>query len=74
MKTEMMTLEEVRVKGFHALVEALGVVDAIRFIHQYEHGSGDYTRDRYAHLGDKTPQEIYDEIQAAKADGGRKVD
>jgi hypothetical protein len=32
--------------GFAALIEKLGVADAIRFIHHYDSGHGDYTRDR----------------------------
>jgi len=37
---------ELRERGFKALVDALGWVNAVRFIQQYERGSGDYTRER----------------------------
>ncbi|WP_277883038.1 hypothetical protein [Phormidium sp. FACHB-1136] len=33
-------------KGFQALVDALGYVDAVRFIKQFDQGHGDYTKDR----------------------------
>jgi hypothetical protein len=39
-----MTAIELQRKGFKALVDALDIVDAMRFIHQYDSGSGDYTK------------------------------
>jgi hypothetical protein len=43
---------ELRRQGFTALVAALGWVDAVRFIQQYEAGRGDYTQERYQFLPD----------------------
>ena len=40
------TLDEIRARGFEALVESLGPADAIRFVRSYSHGSGDYTKER----------------------------
>ena len=40
-------LMEVRKIGLQALKEALGPVGMIRFIQQYENGSGDYTEEKY---------------------------
>ena len=37
---------ELRQRGFESLVAALGWVNAVRFIQQYEVGRGDYTRER----------------------------
>ena len=37
---------ELRRRGFEILVRELGFIDAVRFLHQYEMGTGDYTRDR----------------------------
>ena len=45
-----MTPTELRRKGFQALVDALGVVDAIRFLQQYDPGHGDYTKERHQWL------------------------
>lgn len=42
-----MTPTELRRKGFLALVNALGYVDAIRFLQQYDPGQGDYTKERH---------------------------
>ncbi len=41
-----MTPTELRKRGFKALVNALGCVDAVRFIQQYTPGDGDYTKER----------------------------
>ena len=43
---------ELRRRGFEALVQALGWVNAVRFLRQYEVGQGDYTHDRDAFLPD----------------------
>lgn len=45
-----MTPTELRRKGFLALVNALGYVDAIRFLRQYDPGQGDYTKERHQWL------------------------
>jgi hypothetical protein len=37
---------ELRQRGFETLVTALGWVNAVRFIQQYEAGRGDYARER----------------------------
>ncbi len=63
MKTDMIPLEEVRIKGFAALVAALGVVVAFRFVHQYELGEGDYTDER-KRLYDSVPaRELYERMK-----------
>ena len=49
-----MTAIELQRKGFKALVDALGTVDAMRFIHQYDSGSGDYTKERHQWLDQLT--------------------
>jgi hypothetical protein len=41
---------ELRRRGFEVLAQALGWVNAVRFLHQYEVGQGDYTRERDAFL------------------------
>lgn len=41
-----LTIREIRKKGYDALVNALGPVDAARYIQSYDKGHGDYTRDR----------------------------
>jgi hypothetical protein len=43
---DMRTLDEIRARGFEALVKSLGPAGAIRFVRSYSRGSGDYTRER----------------------------
>lgn len=41
------TQQEIVRQGYQALVNALGVVDAIRFIQHFSPGQGDYTQERH---------------------------
>ena len=58
-----MTPIELQRKGFQALVNSFGIVDAIRFIHQYDSGSGDYTQERHQWLDKLTMEEILADIE-----------
>ena len=40
------TPHQIAVEGFAALVERLGPGGALQFLHQYEVGQGDYTKER----------------------------
>lgn len=59
----MMTPAELNRKGFKALVDVLGYADAIRFIRQYDNGSGDYTKERHQWLDQLTLEDIWADIQ-----------
>ncbi|WP_420457277.1 hypothetical protein [Rubrivirga sp.] len=52
------TTAEVNAAGIHALVSALGVADAARFLQQYGPGLGDYTAERDALLGDLDMEDV----------------
>lgn len=41
----------------------LGVVDAVRFLKQFAHGYGNYTEERGELWGNKSLQEILEEIE-----------
>lgn len=43
-------------QGYKALVDSLGVVDAIRFVQHFSPGQGDYTQERHQWL-DRVPIE-----------------
>jgi hypothetical protein len=58
-----MTPIELNRKGFQALVDSLGYVDAVRFIKQFDNGEGDYTKDRDRWLGDRTLDNIWAELK-----------
>ena len=42
----MKTISEIRKEGIEALSKALGPIDMARFISSFDHGSGDYTKER----------------------------
>ena len=50
MDTLITNQSELRHRGFQALTEALGWVNAVRFLRQYDPGSGNYTEERRALL------------------------
>jgi len=52
MDTLITNQSELRHRGFRALTEALGWVNAVRFLRQYEPGAGNYTEERRALLPD----------------------
>jgi hypothetical protein len=54
---------ELNRKGFQALVDSLGYVDAVRFIKQFDNGEGDYTKDRNRWLSDLTLDNIWTGIK-----------
>ena len=49
--------------GIEALTQALGLVEMVRFLQQFETGSGDYTRARDELLGDATIEDIIAQIK-----------
>jgi hypothetical protein len=56
-------------EGFAALVDKLGLADAVRFIQLYDPGRGDYTRDRTHWLGALTHDEVAGLMSHAEAAG-----
>jgi hypothetical protein len=52
------TQQEVIRQGYQALVNSLGVVDAIRFIRHFAPGQGDYTNDRHQWLDQISREDI----------------
>jgi hypothetical protein len=49
---------ELRRKGIEALVRELGYADAMRFIHQFDLGHGDYTTERRTMLPPTSVDEL----------------
>ena len=50
MQTHELSPKQLRQRGIEALVKALGPVGMVRFLQQFDQGSGDYTHDRDAIL------------------------
>jgi len=51
------TLAQIHQKGLEALFRELGPVDAVRFLHLYDKGHGDYTKERSQWLSED-PEEF----------------
>lgn len=62
----MPTLDEIRRRGFQALVRELGPVGMARFLQQFESGHGDYTSDRNSWLGDEDVKTVAARILEAR--------
>lgn len=65
------TAVEVNAAGIKALIEALGVADAARFLQQYGPGLGDYTVEREAMLEELSMEEALKLVK--EAEGGQGV-
>lgn len=63
--TSPMTLAQIRLAGTYALLQHLGPVGMVRFLQQYESGSGNYSKQRHQWLDnvcvDDLAQQIIDQ-------------
>ncbi len=62
-----MTPIELRQKGYQALVDSLGAIDAILFLQQAGWGVGNYTAERHQGLSPVTRDEFWQDIQQIRA-------
>jgi hypothetical protein len=58
MSEELLNPSELREQGFHALVAALGWVNAVRFVQQFDRSKYDYTAEREKILPKWDAQEL----------------
>ena len=58
-----MTPVELTRKGFQSLVDTLGYADAVRFIRQFDKGSGNYTEERHQWLDKLSLDDILADIK-----------
>lgn len=58
-----MTPEEIRNAGLQALERELGVVGMVRFLQQFEKGTGDYTKEHYDWLREEDIETFVREIE-----------
>jgi hypothetical protein len=61
-----MTPIELRRQGLAALRKELGYVGMVRFLHQFDAGSGDYTEERHQWQDALTVSEIVAQIKASR--------
>lgn len=59
----MMPPVELNQKAFQVLIDGLGYADAIRYLKQFDNGSGNYTQDRHQWLAPLSLEDIWTDIQ-----------
>ncbi|WP_319422629.1 hypothetical protein [Pleurocapsa sp. FMAR1] len=59
----MKTQNEIIEQGYKALVDSLGVVDAIRFIQHFSPGEVNYTEEHYQWLKQKSLNDVFQDIE-----------
>lgn len=57
------TIDELKITGWNALVEKLGVAEATKYLLQYQKGSGNYTKDRRRYFNNVTLKNIITDIK-----------
>jgi len=68
MDEQPMTLDQIRQAGIRALIRELGTAGMIKFMQQFELGSGDYTKERHQWLDTQNVQTIAERIQQRRED------
>lgn len=63
MAMDYRTPAEIQEAGFAALIQALGPAGMIRFMLQFESGSGDYTAERHAWLDDVSIEDVVRDVE-----------
>lgn len=63
MKDSTMTLDQIRRSGLEALARELGPVGMVRFLQQFETGTGNYTLERHKWLRKPDVQALADKIR-----------
>ena len=61
-----MTDEQILELGFKALVDKLGPDGMVRFIHQFQAGTGDYTKERQQWVGTSDVETLVKQIQQSE--------
>lgn len=71
MNVALLAPVELRARGCEALVKALGWVNAVRFIQQYESSQLNYTAEREQILPDWSPAELVRQLANVEKSAGR---
>lgn len=66
--TATATLQEIRRAGVEALRRELGVVGMVRFLQQFETGTGDYTKERQQLTGMTGVRALAEQVQREQTD------
>jgi len=66
MSAQLKPLAEVSQQANHALVQAIGVTDTLRFLGQFSAGTGNYTQERQSAFTEQSTQDIIADIKAQR--------
>ena len=58
-----MSIKEIRKRGIEALLKALGPVNMLKFLEEFNEGEGNYTEDRRKFLDKEEIEDIVKEIE-----------
>ena len=72
MQQKILTGSTLREAGWNVLVKSLGLVNATRFLLQYESGYGDYTKIKKQLLKGKSARDICKEIEKLEVINAQK--
>ena len=68
------TQQEIIQKGYQALIDALGVVDTIRFIQYFSPGQCDYTQERHQWLEKMSLNDMFLAMQQSEQNDDNQYD
>lgn len=69
MKSQTMSPNEIRKLGIESLFKALGPTGMVRFLQQFDTGTGDYTAERHKWLENLECDDVAREIEAKRKRG-----
>ncbi len=69
----MMTPNEIRKLGIEALSKALGPTGMVRFLQQFDTGTGDYIAEKGKWLADLKLDDVVKEIKAKRKRAGKQT-
>jgi hypothetical protein len=64
-KSKRRSAAQLAADGFAALVQKLGMAEAVRYVQLYDQGAGDYTRERHEWLNEISPAQVTKLMAAA---------
>lgn len=74
MTIHIQPLSELTHRAKNALIQELGVIDAMRFLNQFRAGTGDYTLERKTLFKDESVKSIVADIRALRTiENGKPV-
>jgi hypothetical protein len=71
-KKKRRTAAQLAADGFAAIVQKLGMADAVRYVQLYHQGAGDYTRERHEWLDDVSHDQIVNFMARTDKNGARQ--